>query len=64
MFYRLPQTLALLFGIRIVDVSLAEIKTCAEPKPDCIAAIDAMSDDVVGYKNVTETRVHWLEIEV
>jgi len=57
-FYRLSQTRALLFGIRIVNVSLAEIKNSPKPKPDCIAAIDAMSDDVVGYKNAAEAHVH------
>ena len=58
--YRLPQTRALLFGIRLVNVSLAELKKFPEAQAGLHRAIATMPEDVADYKNVTEAREHLL----
>ena len=62
MLYRLPQTCALLFGIRLVNVSLAELKKFPEAQAGLHRAIATMADEVPDYKNVTEARVHLLQL--
>ena len=58
--YRLPQTRALLFGIRLVNVSLAELKKFPEAQAGLHRAIATMPKEVADYKNVTESREHLL----
>ena len=60
--FRLPQTRALLFGIRLVNVLLAELKKFPEAQAGLHRAIATMPDDVADYKNVTEAREHLLEL--
>lgn len=60
--YKLPQTRALLFGIRLVNVSLAELKKFPEAQAGLYRAIATMPEDVAEYKNVTESRRHLLEL--
>jgi hypothetical protein len=60
--FRLPQTQAMLFGIRLVNVSLAELKQFPEAQAGLHRAIATMPDDVADYKNVTEAREHLLEM--
>ena len=62
MLFRLPQTRALLFGIRLVNVPLAELKKFPEAQAGLHRAIATMPDDVADYKNVTEAREHLLEL--
>jgi hypothetical protein len=58
--YRLPQSQALLFGIRLVNVSLAELKKFPEAQAGLHRAIATMPKEVADYKNVTEAREHLL----
>jgi len=60
--YRLPQTRALLFGIRLVNVSLAELKKFPEAQAGLHRAIATMPEDVADYKNVTAGREHLLSL--
>ena len=59
---RLPQTRALLFGIRLVNVSLAELKKFPEAQAGLHRAIATMPEEVADYKNVTAARGHLLEL--
>ena len=62
MLYRLPQTRALLFGIRLVNMSLAELKQFPEAQAGLHRAIATMPEEVAAYKNVTAARGHLLEL--
>ena len=59
---RLPKTNGLLFGIRIVNVSLAEINEYPAAAAGLHRAIATMPEDVAEYKNVTQAREHLLSI--
>ncbi len=60
--YRLPETQALLFGIRLVNVSLAELKKFPEAQAGLYRAIATMPEDVADYKNITPARQHLLAL--
>ena len=60
--YRLPQTRALLFGIRLVNVSLAELKQFPEAQAGLRRAIATMPEVVADYKNITEAREYLVEL--
>ncbi len=60
--YRLPQTHALLFGIRLVNVSLAELKKFPDAQAGLHRAIATMPEDVADYKNITEARSQLLDL--
>ena len=53
---------ALLFGIRLVNVSLAELKKFPKAQAALHLAIATMPDEVADYKNVTDARVHLLQL--
>ena len=60
--YRLPQSGALLFGIRLVNVSLAELKQFPKAQAGLHRAITTMPDEVAEYKNLKGARGHLLEL--
>ncbi len=60
--YRLPKTQALLFGIRLVNVSLAELKKFPDAQAGLHRAIATMPEDIADYKNVTDGREHLLTL--
>ena len=53
---------ALLFGIRLVNVSLAGLKQFPEAQAGLHRAIATMLEEVAAYKNVTAARAHLLEL--
>ena len=58
--HHLPHSGALLFGIRLVNVSLAEIKQFPAAQAGLHRAIATMPDEIADYKNVTQSREHLL----
>ena len=60
--YRLPHSGALLFGIRLVNVSLDELKQFPKAQVGLHRAIGTMPDDVAKYKNVIHARKQLLEL--
>lgn len=59
---RLPETGGLLFGIRIVNISLAEVKQYPETAAGLRHAIATMPEEVAEYKNVTNAREYLLAL--
>ena len=59
---RLPETGGLLFGIRIVNISLAEVKQYPETAAGLRHAIATMPEEVADYKNVTSAREYLLAL--
>lgn len=59
---RLPNTGGLLFGIRIVNISLAEIKKHPVAAAGLHRAIATMPDEVAEYKNITVAREQLLSL--
>jgi hypothetical protein len=52
----------MLFGIRLVNVSLAELKQFPEAQAGLHRAIATIPEEVAAYKNVTAARGHLLEL--
>ena len=59
---RLPQTGGLLFGIRIVNISLEEVLQHDDGAAGLHRAIATMPEAVAEYKNVAASREHLLKL--
>ena len=60
--FRLPKTRALIFGINILNISVAEIAADKEGRNRLRMAISTMPDEIAKYKNIQESRDHLLRL--
>ena len=58
--FRLPKTRALIFGINILNISVAEIAADKEGRNRLKMAVETMPDKIAKYKNIQESREHLL----
>ena len=58
--FRLPKTRALIFGINILNISVAEIAADKDGRNRLRMAISTMPDKIAKYKNIQESRDHLL----
>ena len=54
--FRLPETGALIFGINVINISVAEIAADPEGRSGLRQALATMPEDIAGYKNLTAAR--------
>ena len=54
--FRLPKTGALIFGINVINISVAEIAADSEGMSGLRQALATMPEDIAGYKNLTAAR--------
>ena len=54
--FRLPKTGALIFGINVINISVAEIAADPEGRSGLRQALATMPEDIAGYKNLTAAR--------
>ena len=59
---RLPKTGGILFGIRLLNISLAEVKRHPQACKGLHRAIATMPDEVADYKSITQSREHLLSL--
>jgi hypothetical protein len=59
---RLPETGGILFGIRLQNLSLVEIRQHPQATAGLHRAIATMPDEVAEYKSITQSREHLLEL--
>ncbi len=55
-FFRLPQTGGLLFGIRIQNISLAEVKQWPAAAHGLVRALRIMPEEIARYKSLAPAR--------
>ena len=59
---RLPKTGGILFGISLLNISLAEVKRYPQASKGLHRAIATMPDEVAEYKSITQSREHLLSL--
>jgi hypothetical protein len=60
--FRLPETGALIFGINVINISVAEIAADPEGRSGLRQALATMPEDIAGYKNLTAARESLVEL--
>jgi hypothetical protein len=60
--FRLPGSGALVFGIQVTPISVAEIAADAEGRSDLHRAIETMPDEIAAYKGLSAARQHLLQL--
>ena len=60
--FRLPETGALIFGINVFNISVAEIASDEEGRAGLRYAIETMPEEIAKYKNLQESREHLLAL--
>ena len=60
--FRLPETGALIFGINVINISVAEIAADPEGRAGLRQALATMSEEIAEYKNLTVARESLVEL--
>ena len=60
--FRLPETRALIFGINVLNISVADIAADEKGRAGLYQALATMPDDISRYKNITGGRDQLLEL--
>ena len=60
--FRLPETGALIFGINVINISVAEIAADPEGRAGLRQALATMSKEIAEYKNLTDARDSLVEL--
>ncbi len=60
--FRLPETGALIFGINVINISVAEIAADPEGRAGLRQALVTMPEDIAEYKNLTDAREALVEL--
>ena len=60
--FRLPETGALIFGINVINISVAEIAADPEGRGGLRQALATMSEEIAEYKNLTDARDSLVEL--
>ena len=60
--FRLPETKALIFGINVINIPVAEIAADADGCAGLQRAVETMSEDIAVYKNMSKARVRLLDL--
>ena len=58
--FRLPKTEALIFGINVLNISVAEIAADKDGRNGLRMAVETMPDKIAKYKNIQDSREHLL----
>ena len=62
MLFRLPKTGALIFGINVINISVAEIAADPEGRAGLRQAVATMPEEIAEYKNLTVARESLVEL--
>jgi len=60
--FRLPETGALIFGINVINISVAKIATDEEGRDGLRFAVETMPDEIAEYKNLQKSREYLLAL--
>jgi len=60
--FRLPETGALIFGINVLNISVAKIATDEEGRAKLRFAVETMPDEIAEYKNLQKSREYLLAL--
>ena len=60
--FRLPKTGALIFGINVINISVAEIAADPEGRAGLRQALATMPEEIAEYKNLTVVRESLVEL--
>jgi hypothetical protein len=60
--FRLPETGALIFGINVLNISVAEVASDKEGRTGLGRSIETMPEEIAEYKNLQKSREYLLAL--